>query len=332
MVGTSSKVPGPASVRGVPSKGKHGGRADTSSSQGVACGTVARTLRLVPWRLGHELWVSWRFVRNDVWSGFCPGVLMTLGVAVHYHLPAARFVGVAASSLAYFWLYLYTFCLTNQLAGLREDQLNKPFRPLVTGEASRRATVWRAVVTFTAFPLVGWALGVWQWALIWEAVTLLHNLGGARHWVVKNAVISLGIPLMLGPAWQMVAPLGDEAWRWMVTLAVSAFVLIPVQDLRDLHGDAATGRMTFPLAFGEPFARTFLCVGFGLLPFVDHFLIIRASPDDPKAWIAEAATAVLCWVIAWRVPRRINSAYDHRTYRWFEYWYAAIVLAAFITL
>ncbi|MEU9096844.1 UbiA family prenyltransferase [Streptomyces sp. NPDC048361] len=150
---------------------------------------------------------------------------------------------------------------------------------------------------------------------------------GARRWVVKNAVIGLGIPLMLGPA-----PLTGEAWRWVVTLAVSAFFLIPVQDLRDLHGDAATGRTTFPLAFGEPFTRTFLCVGFVLLPFADHFLIIRASTGDAKAWIAETVTAALCWTIAWRVPRRRNSAYDQGTYRRFEYWYAAIVVAASITL
>lgn len=331
MAGTPSKVPGPAATAGTSCEAP-GSAAALRASRDAAHRSV-ESARSAAWRrLCHEPWVSWRFIRNDVWSGFCPGVLMTLGVAVHFRLPAGRLAVVVAGCLVYFWLYLYTFCLTNQLAGLREDQLNKPFRPLVAGEAGRRATVWRAVFALAAFPLAGWALGVWQWALVWEAVTLLHNLGGARRWVVKNAVISLGIPLMLGPAWQMVAPLTAEAWRWMVTLAVSVFFLIPVQDLRDLHGDAVTGRRTFPLAFGENATRTFLCVGFGLLPLVDHFLIIRAGAGDPKGWTAEAATATLCWAIAWRVRRGRTPAYDHRTYRWFEYWYAAVVIAAFSTL
>lgn len=135
---------------------------------------------------------------------------------------------------------------------------------------------------------------------------------------------------MLGPAWQMTGPLTADAWRWMLALAVPIFLLIPVQDLRDLPGDTAAGRLTFPAAFGELFTRAFLAAGFALLPLIDHFLLLRASTT--WAWIAEAGTASLCWTIAWRVPRRRSPAYDHRTYRLFEYWYTAILSAAILTL
>ncbi|MCC2280706.1 UbiA family prenyltransferase [Streptomyces sp. ET3-23] len=293
---------------------------------------LARTARAALWHLGREPWLSWRFIRNDPWAGFYPGVVFTLAVGFHYRLPPGRFAVTAVASVVYFWLYLYTFCLTNQLAGMREDQINKPSRPLVEGDTSRQGAFLRTGVTFVAFPLAGWALGVWQWALIWQAMTLLHNLGGSRRWVVKNAVIGFGVLPMLGPAWQMTAPLTADAWRWMLALAIPIFFLIPVQDLRDLHGDATTRRMTFPIAFGETFTRRFLCAGFALLPLVDHFLLIRASCARPLAWFAEAATAALCWTIAWRVARRRTPAYDHRTYRCFEYWYTAVLATAFIAL
>ncbi|MEW2577704.1 UbiA family prenyltransferase [Streptomyces syringium] len=280
----------------------------------------------------RELWLSWRFIRNDPWAGFYPGVVFTLAVAFHQHLPPGRFTVIALASVVYFWLYLYTFCLTNQLAGMPEDRLNKPSRPLVKGDVTLRGTLLRVTLAFLAFPLTGWALGVWQWALLWQAMTLLHNLSGARHWVIKNAVIGFGVLPMLAPAWQITTPLTADAWRWMLALAIPIFFLIPVQDLRDMHGDAELRRTTFPLAFGEIFTRRFLCAGFALLPLVDHFLIIRATSATPLAWPAEAATAALCWTIAWRVPHRRTAAYDHRTYRFFEYWYTAVLATAFIAL
>ncbi|MFG2291490.1 UbiA family prenyltransferase [Streptomyces sp. NPDC048595] len=280
-----------------------------------------------------EAVLSWRFIRNDPWAGLYPGVVFTVAVAWHYRLPPDRFVPTVAGSVLYFWLYLYSFCLTNQLTGRLEDRVNKPFRPLAAGQARMRGTIVRAVVVFAAFPLVGALLGVWQWALLWEAMTLLHNLaGGARRWVVKDLVIGLGVLPMLGPAWQMVAPLTAESWRWMLALAIPIILLIPVQDLRDLRGDTAVERVTFPTAFGEPFARAFLSAGFALLPLLDHFLILRASGTNVPAWLAEAMTAGLCWTIARRVTRRRTPSYDHRTYRLFEYWYTTILAAALTTL
>ncbi|WP_052768631.1 UbiA family prenyltransferase [Streptomyces humi] len=285
-----------------------------------------------PWRaVAGEAALSWRFIRNDPWAGLCPGVAFTVAVAWHHRLAPDRFAWTVAGSVLYFYLYLYGFCLTNQLTGRLEDRINKPTRPLPQGHAGTRGTVVRAGVVFVAFPLVGALLGVWVWALAWEAVTVLNNLaGGARRWLVKDAVIGSGVLLMLAPAWQMAAPLTADTWRWMLTLAVVIFLLIPVQDLRDVPGDTAAGRVTFPIAFGEPFTRAFLAVGFSLLPLVDHFMLLRAS--TATAWIAEAATAALCVTIAWRVTRGRSPAHDHLTYRLFEYWYAAILAAAIITL
>ncbi|MFD8143714.1 UbiA family prenyltransferase [Streptomyces sp. NPDC059708] len=300
-----------------------------SPSRGAVGGRTAGGPTLVR-SLLREPWLSWQFIKNDPWGGLYPGVVFALAVAVRHHQPAGRLAVTAVTATAYFWLYLYTFCLTNQLAGLREDRLNKPFRPLVRKTVTARGALTRTAVAFVLFPLVGWAAGVWQWALLWQAMTLLHNLGGSRYWIVKNAVIGCGVLPMLGAAWRMTAPLTPDAWRWMLTLAVVVFLLISVQDLRDLRGDAATRRRTFPLAFGEAFSRRFLCAGFALLPLVTHFLLVRAA--TPAAWCAEAAAAALCWTTARRVLDRRGPAYDHRTYRLFEYWYTAVLATAFLAL
>ncbi|MFF0630627.1 hypothetical protein [Streptomyces sp. NPDC004296] len=59
--------------------------------------------------------------------------MFTIAVAWHYQLSPERFVLTVAGSVLHFWLYLYNFCLTNQLTGRLEDRVNKPFRPIQLG-------------------------------------------------------------------------------------------------------------------------------------------------------------------------------------------------------
>ena len=167
---------------------------------------------------------------------------------------------VLARSLLYFWLYIYTFCLANQLTGIEEDKTNKPHRPLVTGLVTPESARLRLLVTMALFMLVGSWLGVSAHAALWLLVIVVHNLANlARHWLVKNACMSVGIVVQLGAAWQLVTPLTAQAWRWIL---FPAAVILPLVSLRrswrDMAGDARAGRCTFPQKYGERFTRRFL--------------------------------------------------------------------------
>jgi hypothetical protein len=107
-----------------------------------------------------------------------------------------------------------------------EDSINKPFRRLVTGYSSYRTAIVRCTVVLMAFPLLGWALGVPWWALLWQVLYLPHNLAGwSRNWVYKDLVIGLGTTVQLAAAWQLSGPITSTGWRWIAALSVA--VLAP---------------------------------------------------------------------------------------------------------
>jgi 4-hydroxybenzoate polyprenyltransferase len=281
----------------------------------------------------HELVVSYQFVRNDLWATIAPAGCFAVAAARYAHRDPLHILFVALTAVVYFWLYIYGFCLTNQLAGVEEDRINKPFRPLVSGLSSRRGAVIRAVVVSAAFPLVAWRLGVLPWALGWQALYLPNNLAGwARSWLYKDLVIGLGTTVELGAAWQLAAPIPAMAWRWIITLSAAVFLLIPLQDLRDLAGDAAVGRRTFPMVFGPVRTRWLLAAGFTALAVAVHLLLMAPLGGHWAVWACEAVLALFSLWIAVRIVSRRTPQQDHVSYRRFEQWYAVAMLAAIIVL
>ncbi|GAB7030497.1 UbiA family prenyltransferase [Streptomyces sp. NPDC021749] len=281
--------------------------------------------------LVNEIQISCRFISNDVWTTVLPATAFVVAAARHSGHDGSRLAADFLCGFLYFWLYIYGFTLTNQLYGVEEDRVNKPFRPLVTGRSSYRGAQRRAVVVLLLFPLVAWWLGVLLWALVWEATYLLTNVARwERHWFVKNLSMGIGVTVQLAAAWSLVTPLTQLAWRWVLTLAVSIWLLIPLQDLRDVKGDLVNGRRTFPIALGERFTRWYLAAGFALLPVVVHVLLL--TPESPWAWALDVVLAAISWLVAVRVVTRRTPEADHVTYRRFEQWYTLALITAIVAL
>jgi 4-hydroxybenzoate polyprenyltransferase len=298
----------------------------TSGRTAVTRGTPAAG------RILDEFQVSWLFIRNDVWTTLLPGTAFVLAAARYSGHTGLRLAADFLCGLVYLWLYIYGFTLVNQLFGVEEDRINKPFRPLVTGRSTRRGAQARAVAVLAGFAVLGWLLGVFLWAVAWEATYLLSSVTGLeRRWFFKNLFIGVGVPCELAAAWGIAAPLTPVAWRWILTLAISIWLLVPLQDLRDIEGDAANGRRTFPMAFGQAFTRWYLAAGFTALPFAVHFLLLAHGPS-PWAAAADLVLAGLSLLVAVRVLRFRSPQEDHRTYRRWEQWYALVLVAAIIVL
>ncbi|MFD7529762.1 MULTISPECIES: UbiA family prenyltransferase [unclassified Streptomyces] len=280
----------------------------------------------------NEIQISCRFISNDVWTTVLPATAFVLAAGRHSGHSGGRIAVDFLCGALYFWLYVYGFTLTNQLYGVEEDRVNKPFRPLVTGRSSYRGAQRRAIVVLLLFPLVAWWFGVLFWALAWEATYLLTNVARwERHWFVKNLSMGIGVTVQLAAAWSIVTPLTPLAWRWVLTLAVSIWLLIPLQDLRDVKGDLVNDRKTFPIALGERFTRVYLATGFALLPVVVHLLLV-APGRSSWGLLLDAVLAAISWLVAVRVVTRRAPEEDHVTYRRFEQWYTLALITAIIVL
>lgn len=295
---------------------------------------AAKFIRQVFATLWGEVYLFWRVVRYDVPASVFPGLLFAL--ASWHSNPAYQLEElpvVILKSVSYFSLYIYAFCLANQLVGVEEDRLNKPDRPLVTGECSMQGARYRLVVAMALFDLTALGLSVIEWAILWQLVIVFNNLlGWSRHWFIKNFSMGLGTAAIVGPAWQMVAPITPTVWNWIIFASVAVFGLIHLQDHRDVIGDGAVGRRTIPVVFGEIPSRVSLGAGFSIAPVVMHLLLIVPLGSGWQIFTCETILGVLSLVIAWRVLFLRNQKADHKTYMLFPYWFCGFVASAIILL
>ncbi|MFE2871032.1 UbiA family prenyltransferase [Embleya sp. NPDC059259] len=261
--------------------------------------------------------VTWRFVYRDLTASLLPGCLFVLAGASHSHADAAATGRALARAAVYLTLFIYIFCVANQLgADPREDQANKPDRPLASGLVSRAGAWRRWLVAMAVFPLLGWTLGVLWWALLWQAITVVNNFTPVSRWgPTRDAIIVPGAIVQLAAAWQQIAPLDATAWRWILTLAVVLGGLgLQMQDLRDLDGDRMIGRRTFPMLLGERTSRRYLAVLILAMPAIVHILLYASRADRAEVLLCLVPVAGLSWTVAWRVLTLRTPAADRLTY------------------
>jgi 4-hydroxybenzoate polyprenyltransferase len=277
----------------------------------------------------RELRLSYAFIRRDLSSAFVPAILFTAAALKATSAPTITdwLTAMGRASL-YFWLYAYTFCLSNQIVGVEEDRLNKPDRPIPAGLTSRSDALVRWAVTSIAFMLVGWWFGVAMWSGLWLAVCVAHNfLNLSKRWLLKCGFMSVGIVAQLAAAWAMVTPLTSLAHTWIVVIALLIFPTVSLQDLRDMAGDRCLGRKTLPLVAGDRLTRILLSACFVLQPVVVHFELMAAF-GGPLAVLCESITAALSLFIAARIILCRHPAADHMTYLLYTGWYCLLLICA----
>jgi 4-hydroxybenzoate polyprenyltransferase len=280
----------------------------------------------------RELYISWRFLRNDVWAGILPGVAFTLVALRQAQASPPDFVRVFGWSVLYFWFYLYGHTLANQIVGIEEDRINKPERPLPSGLVSRTGALRRLAVVTALLIATGFFLGVGRWALLWAATYLLLNFFGHRHWFWKNTLpMSVGAVAMLGAAWEMVRPMSGLEWRTVLSIAGFVAVTSPIQDFRDIEGDRVLNRKTLPLAVGERRGRILISLALvAWLPVA--WLILRPALGGPVGKAFALGLTMLELLVAVRLLRFRGAVADHRTYRLYEQLYCLYVVSAFALL
>lgn len=280
-----------------------------------------------------ESYILWGVIRYDISTTIMPGLFFALAA---WHTPIGvqqSFPFIVFKAVLYFLLYCLVFCLSNQIAGVEEDRHNKPERPLPQGLLSLKGAWVRWIVAMVLFTLVGWWLNVLVWTILWQVLLVLYNFGHwSRHYVTKNSVMCGGLIAQLAAAWQLVTPLTPQAWAWILVPALVMLTHVSLQDLRDVVGDRANQRRTFPLVVGWDRSRWFLAIAFAILPLITHGVLFAPAGLHGAAVLCSSVLTGLCLVISWRLLRYTEPAAHHRTYMLFTYWYCALLASAIIIL
>ncbi|KAK8133679.1 hypothetical protein PG984_005691 [Apiospora sp. TS-2023a] len=156
-------------------------------------------------------------------------------------------------ALLWVQLHLLPFQVKNQLNGIDEDRMAKPYRPLPSG----RITVGQATLLHRVSFLLMWAAAFQAntvaCTLVYSIAIVSYNEGGLSEFAVpRNLVGALGIGCY---CWGTTTILGMNPPMNDV-LAITAVILMGhAQDFRDRSADQARGRTSIPLLLSQPVAR-----------------------------------------------------------------------------
>ncbi len=279
-----------------------------------------------------EAWLTYKFIYRDLPASIlAAGCFTTASFCATQSLAVDDWLLAIGRSCLITFLFIYCFCIPNQIAGLEEDRLNKPDRALPSGLVTVRGAFYRWAGGMAAYPFVALAVGgirLAGWALAWQAVIIAYNfLGLDRHWFTKNVIFITGAAfLQLGAAWEVVHPLTETGLVWLVTISGVFGVTLNLQDLRDIAGDRRMGRKTLPIVWGERGARLATASSILAIPLVLHALVFGDAPA--VILLVELVLGAMNVWVAWRVIWRTGPEADHRTYMLHTYWFALVLLSA----
>jgi len=282
-------------------------------------------------RVAHWIAISWAFIRYDFTVTVILGLEWTITAwfSAQNQLSISDLCGSFAKSFLYFWFYALTHCTQNQLDGEEEDKLNKPDRPLPKGLCSRNEATFLRDWSHASFLFLGWHLGVFPEAVLW---ILVIQIGGmwTYLWWVKNLYCVVGYYSLLSAAWKITGiPFAPDTLSWMIMIPLITFILVPVQDLRDVDGDAKIGRKTLPLVIGDYPTRLVLTMTFGVITPIILYYFLALNLWGNISFIINALISV--W-LSYRIFFLKTKQEDHDTYLWYVLWMGLIELNAISVL
>ena len=293
----------------------------TLSADGDILGSSNAVCCLVTFiRFLHTLWL---FTKDDFDTFVIPNTIFGLSAALSkelvpsaaYHLQAYNTLRRLPLVIFFNWSNLLIFDLANQRLpdSIREDMINKPWRPLPAGRISPQQTRRMMIIAMLLVMLSNYLLGVWkETALLFNLTWIYNDLGGGDdNWLVRNINIAIAyflynlgsLRIASGASGQAEVVLGIEAFGWTAVISAVILTTMQVQDLKDQEGDRAHERQTAPLVLGESMARwtiaipvlfwSFACAlfwGLWTLPIVIGSYVAyrvlwqRGRENDRRSW------------------------------------------------
>jgi 4-hydroxybenzoate polyprenyltransferase len=191
----------------------------------------------------------------------------------------------------------------NQICDFENDRVNKPHRPLPSGQmTSRQAWVFVVVTYFVALAMV--AAINWQIFAIYVVAalaTLAYSVPPVRlkrsTWGSNIIIALIRGGLLKVAGWAAVATVLHSVEPWYIGSIYVVFLLgaTTTKDFADIEGDRAAGCITLPVRYGATFSARAISPSF-ILPWLmlPLGLWLRILSGNPTAIV------VLCIImLAW---------------------------------
>ncbi|CRG84839.1 hypothetical protein PISL3812_02028 [Talaromyces islandicus] len=248
-----------------------------------------------PIRLAHLPSLVWEFTESDFSTFVIPNT--AFGVLAALAAPALAdcvespgiwplLVKGAPRILLFNWANLVVFDLANQRLpeSVKEDLLNKPWRPLPQGHISPTQARQLLLGAVPAALAVSAALGVGsESAIIMLLIWMYNDLKGGDE-LTRDPIIAAGYVVFLVSSLQIAIKtttattvnISTTGYHWLGIVGGIIVTTMQIQDLKDQVGDRARERKTWPLVIGDRSSRrwiaacvvfwTFTCIFFWSAP------------------------------------------------------------------
>ncbi|KAF9269796.1 hypothetical protein L218DRAFT_850593 [Marasmius fiardii PR-910] len=257
----------------------------------------------------HLLHTIFLFTRNDYPLVFAPNILTGMVLAAPTDL---RSFAVACVWLN---LHLLAFNIQNQLVGVEEDRLCKPYRPFPSGRITVKNGRLLYLVVVAASIAWSYCNDLVLLSVIYSCGTTLYNeLGLAADPFLKTPMggiayicYSWGTTFILGHH----QPLSTNSLYAIMMSGLIFSLTGHMQDFRDRSGDALMGRRTIPIILTQRVARwSLLCI----IATFTYGLIVLWSP--PVA-VTVVFTALFLITVVTLVATHSEEA-DRVNFHWYE--------------
>lgn len=283
----------------------------------------------------YEIWLCWRFVRENVWTTILPLTFFAFGISVATHNSITDSVFYSLVSFTYFVLFIYVFDVNSQIFGVKEDEVNKPDRPLSSGLIDLNEGKKRAFIISSVFVVYAFILNVHIWAIFWFFLVWLYSYTGfSRNWLLKCLLVSLGTLTQLPAAATIVGVPLEKIWVWLVSVFVMMTICIGVQEFRDVEGDKKVGRETLPIKFGVRRSRYLIAGACVASILIEHFTIFYRSSnyplEIPSIGFEALCSVILLWVAIRMLKNNTDRDHDDLSFRLFQYWYTILCASVIV--
>ena len=235
-----------------------------------------------------HIYTIWLFTYSDLKTIVGPKTAFGIlgGLRAHvFGLPCqAPYLVIRRLPLVAFWAWinLLPFAIDNQrqAQAIREDQVNKPWRPLPSHRLNPRQATYLMLGLYPFSVISSTYLGGLRQCLLLIFLGIWYNdrAGADCHPLIRNFINASGFVAYTSGAMEVAygAPislaLDSLLSRWLGVIGLVVVSTIHTQDMYDQAGDKMRGRWTVPLSIGDWPSRVTIAIMMAfwslIVPFV----------------------------------------------------------------
>lgn len=279
-----------------------------------------------------ELYIQFLFICYDLDCTVLP-ILICTTVSIINHsvgLNLREIIIIIVNTLIYGWFYALVFTSGNQIIGIEEDVINKPWRLLPRKIITINQAIVRFLIYNMIFIIIAWYMNILTFAIIWQLSSTAYNfLNLHYHWIPKSIFISIAVYTQMTSAWSLVQPITNGIYSWILFLSISALICSNFQDFRDVEGDIKLNRKTLMIVYDITKVKYIVAILSATIPifFYIYIHLFMSHNLVSNSIFFEMFLSLIMWITCYKLFNSNNKTSYHISWKLLSLYFSLSMLA-----